>query len=171
MDTMVFLKGQKVFYPFHGISIIEGIVEKEFDGRLIKFYHLKLLSNYSSVFVPVSDIREIGVRRIMSEKEASYILSLIESMEVNLNSEWKCRYRENEVLLKSGDPKSLIFVLKNLYFLSKKKNLSFREKEMMKKAKELLAAEIAEAKKWTYQKAFERIEIALKKSIKSLQNI
>jgi len=171
MDTMDFFKGQKVFYPSHGISVIEDIIEKEFDGRLIKFYHLKLLSNYSSVFVPVSDAKEIGVRKIISEKEATHILSLIENMEVNPNSEWKCRYRENEALLKSGDPKGLIFVLKNLYFLSRKKSLSFREKEMMKKAKELLATEIAEAKKWTFEKAYERIEIALKKSLKSLQNI
>lgn len=171
MDTMDFFKGQKVFYPAHGISVIEDIIEKEFEGRLVKFYHLKLLSNYSSVFVPVSDAKKIGVRKLMSEKEASNTLSLIESVEVNLNSEWKCRYRENEVLLRSGDPKGLIFVLKNLYFLSKKKSLSFREKEMMRKAKGLLATEIAEAKRWTYQKAYERIEIALKKSLKSLQNI
>ncbi len=168
---MDFFKGQKVFYPSHGISVIEDIIEKEFKGRLIKFYHLKLLSNYSSVFVPVSDAKEIGVRKIISEREATYILSLIENMEVNLNSEWKCRYRENEILLKSGEPKGLIFVLKNLYFLSKKKALSFREKEMMRRAKELLATEIAEAKKWSYEKALERIETALKKSLKSLQNI
>lgn len=171
MDTLEFFKGEKVFYPSHGISIIEDIIEKEVEGRLIKFYHLKLLSSYSSVFVPVSDAKEIGVRKIISEKEATYILSLIENMEVNLNSEWKCRYRENEVLLKSGEPKGLICVLKNLYFLSKKKTLSFREREMMRKAKELLAAEIAEAKKWSLEKALERIEIALKKSLKSLQNL
>lgn len=170
MDKLDFSKGEKVFYPSHGISIVENIVEKEIEGRLIKFYHLKLLSNYSSVFVPVSDAREIGVRKIISEKEANSILSLIESMEVNLNSEWKCRYRENETLLKSGEPKAFILVLKNLYFLSRKKALSFREKEMMKRAKELLASEIAEAKKWTLEKALERIDNALKKSLKSLQN-
>ncbi len=171
MDKIDFLKGQKVIYPLQGVSIIEDIIEKEFEGKIITFYHLKLLSNCSSVFVPVSQAREIGVRRIINEKEVSHILSLVENMEVNFNLEWKCRYREHESLLRSGNPEHLICVLKNLYFLSRRKSLSFREKEMMRKAKELLTSEIAEAKNWPYEKALEKIESALKKSIKSLQDI
>jgi CarD family transcriptional regulator len=64
------------------------------------------------------------------------------TVEVTMN--WKGRYKENLSLMKSGLMRNVAFVLKRLYFLNLIKPLSFREKKMMEKAKELIVSEIAE---------------------------
>jgi CarD family transcriptional regulator len=47
--------------------------------------------------------------------------------------------------MKSGSLMDMVAVLKSLFYLSLIKPLSFREKKMMEKAKELVVTEISEA--------------------------
>jgi CarD family transcriptional regulator len=47
--------------------------------------------------------------------------------------------------MKSGSLMDMVAVLKSLFYLSRIKPLSFREKKMMEKAKELVVTEISEA--------------------------
>ena len=58
---------------------------------------------------------------------------------------WKGRYKEHVNLMKSGTILDIVAVLKSLFYLSLIKPLSFREKKMMEKAKELVVTEISEA--------------------------
>ena len=55
------------------------------------------------------------------------------------------RYKEYVGLMKSGSLLDVATVLKSLHYLSLIKPLSFREKKMMEKAKELIVAEISVA--------------------------
>ena len=57
---------------------------------------------------------------------------------------WKGRYKEHVNLMKSGMIRDMALVLKSLYYLQMIKPLSFREKKMMEKAKELVVTEISE---------------------------
>jgi CarD family transcriptional regulator len=57
---------------------------------------------------------------------------------------WKGRYKEHVDLMKSGTVQDMALVLKSLYYLQLIKPLSFREKKMMEKAKELIVTEISE---------------------------
>lgn len=64
------------------------------------------------------------------------------SVDVTMN--WKGRYKEHLNYMKSGLMLDMAFVLKQLYYLNLIKPLSFREKKMMEKAKELIVSEISE---------------------------
>jgi CarD family transcriptional regulator len=63
---------------------------------------------------------------------------------VDVTNDWKGRYKEHLSLMRSGTIFDMASVLKSLYYLSLVKPLSFREKKMLEKAKEMLAAEISE---------------------------
>jgi CarD family transcriptional regulator len=60
-------------------------------------------------------------------------------------------------------------VLKSLYFLSLSKPLSFREKKMLEKAKELLVAEISEVSSLPLSKIEQRISATLSGCFKGLK--
>jgi CarD family transcriptional regulator len=60
-------------------------------------------------------------------------------------------------------------VLKSLYYLSLTKPLSFREKKMLEKAKELLVAEISEVSDLPLSKIERRIAETLAGSFKSVK--
>jgi CarD family transcriptional regulator len=62
---------------------------------------------------------------------------------IDVTTDWKGRYKEHLNLMKSGTLFDMATVLKSLYYLSLQKPLSFREKKMMEKAKELIVSEIS----------------------------
>jgi CarD family transcriptional regulator len=59
--------------------------------------------------------------------------------------------------MKTGSLLDIAFVLKSLYYLNLTKPLSFREKKMMQKAKELLVSEISEVINMPEEEVEERV--------------
>ena len=51
---MVYKVGEKVIYPNQGVGVIEDISTKEIGGRPEEFYMLRILSNNSTVMIPIA---------------------------------------------------------------------------------------------------------------------
>ncbi|MCX7973021.1 MAG: hypothetical protein N3B16_00770 [Candidatus Aminicenantes bacterium] len=143
MDS--FKIGDKVIYPNQGIGIIEDIKEANLFGETFRIYHVRILANNSLVLVPVTNTGEVGLRRPISSEVVEDIFEFIRSSPIDIHRDWKERYKENQNLMKSGKIFDVILVLKGLYYLNLQRSLSFREKAMMEKAKELIISELAEA--------------------------
>ncbi len=142
MNTFVI--GDKVIYPTQGIGIIENIQIENHYGENSQVYRLRILSNDSLILVPSANTEEIGIRKLASQKNIEKIFNFIRDGGVDVSKNWKGRYKEYVELMNSGLLKDMAFVLKSLYYLNLTKPLSFREKKMMEKARELLVAEISE---------------------------
>jgi CarD family transcriptional regulator len=142
MDS--FKIGDKIIYPNQGLGIIIDIQEEDYYGERFKIYHLRLLANNTLVLVPSTSTEEIGIRKPISPKLVEDMFDFMRNGTVEVTMNWKGRYKENLSLMKSGLMRNVAFVLKRLYFLNLIKPLSFREKKMMEKAKELIVSEIAE---------------------------
>lgn len=136
--------GDKVFYPNQGLGIIEDIQEEDYYGERFKVYHLRILSNNTLVLVPSSNAEEIGIRKPISTKLIKEIFKFMRNGSVDVTMNWKGRYKEHLNYMKSGLILDMAFVLKRLYYLNLIKPLSFREKKMMEKAKDLIVSEISE---------------------------
>ncbi|MGD1008678.1 MAG: hypothetical protein ABR951_00845 [Candidatus Aminicenantales bacterium] len=136
--------GDKVIYPNQGLSVIEAI-GKESSGEGSNIIHLRIIANNTLVQISSSMATEIGVRRPVSEGSIKKIFMFMRNGAVDVTMDWKGRYKEHVNLMKSGTLFDVATVMKSLYYLSLIKPLSFREKKMMEKAKELLVCEISEA--------------------------
>jgi CarD family transcriptional regulator len=137
--------GDKVIYPNHGLGVIEAIREESYNGERFKIFHLRIFANNTLVQVPSSTATEIGIRRPISEGAIKKVFLFMRKGAVDVTMDWKGRYKEHLSLMKSGTLLDMALVLKSLYYLSRIKPLSFREKKMMEKAKELIVSEISEA--------------------------
>ncbi len=135
--------GDSVFYPNQGLGIIEDIQEENFNGEKEKIFYIRISSNNTLVLVPALTAKEIGVRKPISLEKAKRVFDFMKNGEVDVSMNWKGRYKEHSDLMKSGLIKDMAVVLKSLFYLSLIKPLSFREKKMMDKAKELLISEIS----------------------------
>jgi CarD family transcriptional regulator len=135
--------GDKVIYPTQGLSVIEDIQVQSYFGETFRIYHLRILSNNTLIMVPLANAQEIGIRKPMGQKTVKQIIDLMRRADFDVQTNWKGRYKEHLNLMKSGSLKDLAAVLKSLYFLSLTKPLSFREKKMMEKARELIVSEMA----------------------------
>ncbi len=137
--------GDKIIYPNQGLGVIEAIREDSYNGEMFKIFHLRIIANNTLVQVPSATATEIGIRRPMSEGAIKKIFQYMRNGAVDITMDWKGRYKEHLNLMKSGTLLDMAMVLKSLYYLSLIKPLSFREKKMMEKAKELIVSEISEA--------------------------
>ena len=137
--------GDKVIYPNQGLGVVEGIGEDSYDGERFTVFHLRIICNNTLVTVPSTTALEIGIRRPVNEGSIKKIYHFMGNGDVDVTTDWKGRYKEHVNLMRSGTLSDMATVLKSLYYLSLLKPLSFREKKMMEKAKELMVSEISEA--------------------------
>ncbi len=135
--------GEKVIYPNQGVGVIEEICTKDIAGQKEEFYMLRIVSNNSTVMIPTSNVEVVGIRRLCGEKEVKSLLKILKAELNEHNPDWKNRYKGNVERMNSGSIFEVAKVLKNLFFLSFQKSLSFREKKMFDRARQLVVSEIA----------------------------
>ena len=162
--------GDKVIYPNQGLGVIEAVHEEAYNGERFKVYNLRIICNNTLVTVPSATALELGIRRPMSEDSVREIFHFMGNGDVDVSTDWKGRYKEHLNRLKSGTLVDMATVLKSLYYLSLQKPLSFREKKMMEKAKELIVSEIAVAVASPCSKIEEKLLGTLSRSFKSAKS-
>jgi len=138
--------GDTIIYPNQGLGVVEDIQKEKYYGEEFVIYHVRILTNDTLVLVPFSNAEEIGIRKPIPQKSVEKIYKFMGNGDVEITMNWKGRYKEHVNLMKSGSILDLALVLKSLFYLNLIKPLSFREKKMMEKAKELLVTEISEVK-------------------------
>jgi len=167
MDS--FKIGDRIIYPNQGLAVIEGIQKERLYGEDFQFYCVRILSNKTLVLVPSGNTEEMGIRKLMSEDAVEEIFLYLKKHQVDVSADWKGRYKEHIGRMRSGTIFDMACVLKSLYYLSLTKTLSFREKKMLEKAKELLVAEISEVSDLSLREIEQRISDTLMLCFKSLK--
>ena len=143
---MDFKIGQKVIYPNHGVAIVEQIESRQILGMVQEFYLLRLQANNSIVMVPVQNAVSVGLRRLIQQQQCRELLqSLGQMIERPSTKDWKDRFRGFTTAMRSGDIFAIAEVLKTLTYLNSVKPLSFRERQMMERARYLIVSELAVA--------------------------
>jgi len=137
--------GQKVSYPSQGICLIEDIKNKKIGDGLMMFYLLRVLSDNSTIFVPMANAEAVGIRPIITPKQYKLLMDDLAADFEDVSCDWKTRSREYGEKLQSGCVFQAADVLKKLTFLSREKKLSFREQTLLEKAKFLIVSEVTNA--------------------------
>jgi CarD family transcriptional regulator len=141
---VTFQVGDKVIYPNHGLGVVQGIETKTILGTTCGFYHLRMVANETTVLVPVDNVDGVGLRRAINDEEIERLFSLLGDGKIDSHQNWKGRFKDNSDRMRTGSIYDVVEVLKSLTFLARSKNLSFREKRMLDRAKFLVVSEISE---------------------------
>lgn len=145
--------GAKVVYPLHGVGVIDSIEDKTVLGEKRSYYVIRLTISDMTVMIPVDKSEELGLRLIVSDKEANKALKLIGAQSTEMEEDWKSRYQHNFEKIKSGSILNVAEVVRNLFHRNKVKELSIMEKKLYENAYRLLVDEIS------YVKDMEREEV------------
>jgi CarD family transcriptional regulator len=148
--NVIFKVGDKAVHPAHGVGEVTAIEQREIGGTRAMFYILKILDNGMKVMVPMGVASQVGLRGIMSDKEANNILATMRAREVAVDVQpWSRRFRVYTEMIKSGAPIEIAKVLRDMNRLKFDKDLSFGERRLLDQARSLLLKELAFAKKKT----------------------
>ena len=160
---MTFQIGDKVIYPNHGLGVVQGIETKTILGTTCGFYHLRMVANETTVLVPVDNVDGVGLRRAIGDDEIERLFLLLGDGKIDNHQNWKGRFKDNSDRMRTGSIYDVVEVLKSLTFLSRSKNLSFREKRMLDRAKFLVISEISEVAREKVEMIEQKVDGALER--------
>jgi CarD family transcriptional regulator len=134
--------GDKIVYPMHGAGVIESVEEKEVLGEKKKYFIIKMPVNEMKLMIPVDNVENIGVRKIISTEEVEEVFDILKE-DSSLNKlNWNKRYRANMDRMKSGDIFEVARIVRSLTYRDQEKGLSTGEKKMLSNAKQILISEL-----------------------------
>jgi CarD family transcriptional regulator len=139
---MTFNIGEKVVYPNHGVATIENISSRAFGFKFERFYLLRLSCNNMTVMVPFSHVDEVGLRKVTKNGEVARVLCYLATGHCKPLQDWKDRYKENCEKMRNGSLLQIAEVFKSLLIVQAERPLSFREKKMLDRARQMVLTEI-----------------------------
>src|SRR5271167_2246763 len=161
---MDFQIGDKVVYPNQGVGVVEQISTRNLTGQPEIFYLLKLNSSGLRVMVPLSNINNVGLRRVARTREIGTVMEYLNSGSIQAPHDWKGRFKQNAEKMRSGSIQQIAEVFKTLLVLNQAKPLSFREKRMLDRSWQLLVDEIAMVRQMPKESVEALLAKALSKS-------
>lgn len=139
---MTFNIGEKVVYPNHGVATIENISSRSFGCKFERFYLLRLTCNNMTVMVPFSHVDEVGLRKVTKNGEVARVLCYLATGSCKPLQDWKDRYKDNCDKMRNGSLLEIAEVFKSLLIVQRERPLSFREKKMLDRARQMVLTEV-----------------------------
>ena len=166
---MEFKIGDKVVYPNHGLGVIEQIERRSSGERDEEFLRLRIVANDSTVMVPKSNTENVGLRMVVSKKEIDLVYDVLKDSRVQVFDDWKGRFQENSDKMRTGSITEVAMVFKSLSHLALQKNLSYRERRMLDRARYLIVSEIAEVEKLPADQVEAKVDRAVARGVKQVR--
>ena len=138
--------GDNVVYPHHGAGKITKIEQKDVLGRQRDYLTIQILHSQMTVMVPVENADRAGLRRVVETDVVERVLECLRGDATGMPKNWSHRYKHNRDKLKTGDIFEVAEVVRNLALRNAGKDLSTGEKQMLTKAKKILASEFMYAR-------------------------
>ena len=141
--------GDRIVYPRQGVGVINLIEEKEFNGKLQKYYNIQILHNSLKLMLPASSAETCHLRHISDEKELddmlyeinNYHCAPIEAPRTRAIS--KERLQNNTDNIKKATLKNCAEVICELTEANKTHPLNTSEKELLNNTKKIIVDEIS----------------------------
>jgi len=165
MKGGMFEAGDIAVYPAYGVAVVEHIERREVNGCSQSFYVLRILNNDVTIMVPTDNAPKVGMRQLINKRKVNKVYDVLKdfkSANLDTSETWNRRYRNYRQRIRSGSIMDVASVLRDLYLLSKNKELSTGEKRILDSARNLVVKEISFACQKEEAKVWSEIENAFK---------
>jgi CarD family transcriptional regulator len=139
----IFVEGDHVVYPTHGVGKVERIATEEIAGHKLELIHITFEENRMTLRVPVSKARSAGLRKLATRKLFDEALAVLKGRARIKRTMWSRRAQEYEAKINSGDPLAIAEVVRDLHRNAGQPDQSFSERQIYEAAMDRLAAELA----------------------------
>jgi CarD family transcriptional regulator len=158
----IFIEGDHVVYPTHGVGKVERIATEEIAGHKLELIHITFEENRMTLRVPVAKARTAGLRKLATRKLFDEAMAVLRGRARIKRTMWSRRAQEYEAKINSGDPLAIAEVVRDLHRNSGQPDQSFSERQIYEAAMDRLAAELAALDKTDKLTAVAKLVIFLK---------
>jgi CarD family transcriptional regulator len=138
----IFVEGDFVVYPTHGVGKVERIALEEIAGHRLELIHITFEENRMTLRVPVAKARTAGLRKLSTRKQFDEAMNVLRGKARIKRTMWSRRAQEYEAKINSGDPLAIAEVVRDLHRISGHPDQSFSERQIYESAMDRLAAEL-----------------------------
>jgi CarD family transcriptional regulator len=139
----IFVEGDYVVYPTHGVGKVERIATEEIAGHRLELIHITFEENRMTLRVPVAKARSAGLRKLATRKLFDDAMTVLKGRARIKRTMWSRRAQEYEAKINSGDPLAIAEVVRDLHRNAGQPDQSFSERQIYEAAMDRLAAELA----------------------------
>jgi CarD family transcriptional regulator len=139
----VFVEGDHVVYPTHGVGRVERIAIEEIAGHKLELIHITFEENRMTLRVPTTKARTAGLRKLSTKDQFNEALNVLRGKARVKRTMWSRRAQEYEAKINSGDPIAIAEVVRDLHRNAGQPDQSFSERQIYEAALDRLAAEQA----------------------------
>ncbi len=138
--------GDEVVYPHYGAGRVTKIEQREVMGSAREYLTIQILHDRMTVMIPVENAARVGLRRVSETDVVDSVFETLRAEPTEMPKEWSHRFKHNRDKLKTGDIFEVAEVVRNLAIRCADRDLPTGERQMLSKAKRMLASEIMYAR-------------------------
>lgn len=135
--------GDKVVHPGYGPGVIRDVERRQVIGEAKRYYVIDMQAGGGTLMTPVAGADEVGLRPAISDASVERLLQSLTEPPRTLPDDFRERQAEVEEELRVGDVYATARMLRDLAWHGQYHGLTKRDAQLMQRAEELVAGEVA----------------------------
>ena len=140
---MAFNVGDTVVYPAQGAGKIEELTKRTILGKEQEYLKLTFIRGDMDVLVPLDKCEEVGLRHTIVVEQLEQVFTTLVKTDLDLPNQWPPRHRMEIDILGRAETFELASLIGALSKRDVERGLADTERDIMEKAKDMLASEVA----------------------------
>jgi CarD family transcriptional regulator len=153
--------GDQLLHPVYGLGTLISIEKRGDDGKARDYYVIELASGQGSLATPVEKAEELGLRKPISKEDRDKLWKVFAGRPRNLPEDYRRRRSDIGERLRGGSFEEIGWVIRDLVSRQHQGVATTGDRRLLKRAKELLAVELAASEGIEKEEAMERVESVL----------
>src|SRR4051812_43467013 len=137
-----FNSGDNVVYPGHGLGTVVGVRTESIGGGAADFLVVGFVAGMT-LRIPVANVKRSGLRGVASRRAMQDVFGVLRESPARKKPMWRHRALEYAAKIKSGDPRAIAEILRDLHRAPGQGEASYSEKAVYQQAWDHLIPEIA----------------------------
>jgi CarD family transcriptional regulator len=157
--------GDKVVHPGYGPGVIKGIERRQVIGEEKDYYIIEILTGDATLMTPVAQADKVGLRPALGDASVRRVLEVLSEAPDSLSENFRERQLDIDERLKEGDVFVTARIMRDMAWYSHSNDLTKRDVQLMQRAEEIVAGELALAKGIEVKEALEDMQAILEDAI------
>jgi CarD family transcriptional regulator len=153
--------GDKVVHPGYGPGVITNVERRQVIGEAKRYYVIDMLSGGTILMTPVAQADKIGLRLAIDDVTIDQLLGMLAEPPNSLSPDFRERQEAIEERLREADIFVTTEVLRDMAWYGQARGLTKRDTQLMQRAEESVAGEIALIRDIEIQEAAENLQAIL----------
>lgn len=161
--------GDKLFHPVYGTGTLADLEKETKNGEVTDYLVISLTESNGILMTPVERAEEIGLRKVVKKGNRPALWKLFAGRPRKMSKNYRKRSAQVRERLVEGGFKEIARLIRDLAWREVRSGFNSYDRRIFKRAKGLLAQELAVSEGIETDEAKERIESALERRLSRWQ--